>query len=68
MRLIDRIHQAIEDWLPWYDRQQRARERAHTRQLVAASAASRGRAVREIHRSSDGIRQGYRLAGERLER
>lgn len=68
MRLIERIRQAVEDWLPWYDRQGRARARAHTRQLVLQSAAARGRAVREIHRSSQGIRRGYRMAGERLER
>jgi hypothetical protein len=63
----DRARRAVERWLPWYDPEAVARQRRHQRAAIAASVATRRRAVFAIH-DAERLRAAYRLAAERLER
>lgn len=63
----DRLRAAIERWLPWYDPIAEARQRRHQRAAIAASVATRRRAVFAIH-DAERVRAAYRMAAERLDR
>ncbi len=66
MTLRSRIRDVVARWMSAYDPEAEARKHDELRAEIAASTASRIRAVRAIHRA-EAIRAAYTASAERLE-